>query len=248
MNVLVVANFNVISQQVSTTFPHAGTWYNYFVPVDSLELSNAVQTLDLQPGEFRLYTDIALASPEAELTDYVPPQAPTLLAVTEEPSNGAIRVDWRDNTMVESVYRVMRSNDGTTFDQVEGLPANTTTFLDRTVQPGETHTYKVIAFNASGTAESNTLEIAIPEVITSLEDRVETRFEMYPNPTTGQVEISGPGENYTLTIMDLAGHIVLQRNDLNGSHRESLSALKSGVYLVEIAYGQGRKVARLVKN
>ena len=253
MNVLVVANFNVTSQQVDTEFPHAGTWYNYFVPVDSLQLSNAVQTLDLQPGEFRLYTDIALASPEAELTDYVPPQAPTLLAVTEEPSNGAVQVDWRDNTMVESIYRVMRSNDGTTFDQVEGLPANTTTFLDRTVQPGETHTYKIVAFNPSGTAESNTLEIAIPEVIipdvvTSIENGVETGFEMYPNPTTGQIEILGPEENYTLAVMDLAGHILIQRNNLHGSHRENLQGLKGGVYFVVIESSAGRKVSRLVKN
>ena len=248
MNVLVVANFSITSQQVRTVFPHTGTWYSYFVQADSLQLSSTIHTLGLQPGEFRLYTDVALPSPETELTDYVVPQAPTLLAVTEDPSSGSIRVDWRDNTMVESIYRVMRSNDGTTFEEVEAVPGNTTTFLDRTVQPGETHTYKIIASNLSGTAESNTLEITIPEVVTSLESRVEAGFEMYPNPTTGQVEVLGPGENYTLTVMDLAGHILLQRNNLRGPHRESLQALKSGVYLVVIESGEGRRVSRLVKN
>lgn len=63
MNVVVIANFNVTSISLVPGFPHTGTWYNYLSGESIIEdnLSNAFL---LQPGEYRIYTDVELQTPD----------------------------------------------------------------------------------------------------------------------------------------------------------------------------------------
>lgn len=53
-HLLVVGNFDVISQTATVTFQSAGTWYDYLNNV-TFTTTGAAQSISLQPGEFRLF-------------------------------------------------------------------------------------------------------------------------------------------------------------------------------------------------
>lgn len=63
MNVTVIGNFDVYNASVNPNFQHTGFWYEYFSG-DSINVSNISATINLLPGEYRLYTDVRLNTPE----------------------------------------------------------------------------------------------------------------------------------------------------------------------------------------
>ncbi|MBW6491828.1 MAG: T9SS type A sorting domain-containing protein [Lentimicrobium sp.] len=66
MNVVVIGNFNVTSGSMTPGFTQTGKWYEYFTG-DSLNVTSLTETLELRPGEYRLYTNVRLAKPETGL-------------------------------------------------------------------------------------------------------------------------------------------------------------------------------------
>ncbi len=62
-NVVIVGNFGVTSTNVTPAYHHGGKWYDYFSG-DSIYVEGNSATFTLQPGEFRIYTDRKLATPE----------------------------------------------------------------------------------------------------------------------------------------------------------------------------------------
>ena len=63
MNVTVIGNFDVYNASVNPNFQHTGFWYEYFSG-DTINVSNISQTINLLPGEYRLYTDVKLNTPD----------------------------------------------------------------------------------------------------------------------------------------------------------------------------------------
>lgn len=53
-DVLIIANFNVTTQNVPTGFVTTGTWYN-LLDNTTIDVSNVSMTMSLLPGEFRIY-------------------------------------------------------------------------------------------------------------------------------------------------------------------------------------------------
>ena len=63
MNVTVIGNFDVFSGSVAPNFQHTGFWYEYFSG-DTINVADVNAVIALQPGEYRLYTDVKLNTPE----------------------------------------------------------------------------------------------------------------------------------------------------------------------------------------
>ena len=63
MDVVIVGNFGVTPLAVSGNFSRTGWWYDYFSG-DSLEVFYTSQTVNLQPGEFHIFTTRKLETPE----------------------------------------------------------------------------------------------------------------------------------------------------------------------------------------
>jgi len=53
--ILAVGNFDIEADQAEISFPKTGKWYEYFSG-DSIEITTTAQTLNLEPGEYRLYS------------------------------------------------------------------------------------------------------------------------------------------------------------------------------------------------
>ena len=63
MNVNILGNFGITQGNISPSFPHTGKWFEYFTD-DSITVTNVDDQINLQPGEYRLYTSIKLESPK----------------------------------------------------------------------------------------------------------------------------------------------------------------------------------------
>ncbi|MEG8946385.1 alpha-amylase family glycosyl hydrolase [Rosettibacter firmus] len=62
MNVSIIGNFDVISRTNEFTFQNDGYWYEYFTN-DSIKVENKKVSIELKPGEFRIYTSKKIPSP-----------------------------------------------------------------------------------------------------------------------------------------------------------------------------------------
>jgi hypothetical protein len=67
MNVLVLGNFDLITDEITTGFQHTGMWYEYFTG-DSIDVTDANMEIELEAGEYRLYTDVQLETPDIGTT------------------------------------------------------------------------------------------------------------------------------------------------------------------------------------
>ena len=54
-NVIVLANFDVVSQNVSTNFPTSGVWYDLMDPSGNTTINASVSTVNIEAGGFRIY-------------------------------------------------------------------------------------------------------------------------------------------------------------------------------------------------
>jgi 1,4-alpha-glucan branching enzyme len=56
LNVVVVGNFDVTAASTNISFPNAGTWYSYLTGT-TRSATGSIETLNLQPGEYYVYTN-----------------------------------------------------------------------------------------------------------------------------------------------------------------------------------------------
>lgn len=63
MQVNLLGNFGITAATINPAFPQTGKWYEYFSG-DSISILSANDLINLQPGEYRLYTTKKLASPK----------------------------------------------------------------------------------------------------------------------------------------------------------------------------------------
>lgn len=62
MSAIVLGNFGVETGSINPSFYHPGKWYEYFAG-DSIVVSDINEQILLQPGEYRIYTDIRIDPP-----------------------------------------------------------------------------------------------------------------------------------------------------------------------------------------
>jgi glycosidase len=84
MDVFVLGNFDVRNQLVGAGFPRTGVWYDYFTGAEN-RIDDTLQQMDLQPGEFHVYTTKRLPTPQPNL---VPWQGLVLSAAEELAGTG----------------------------------------------------------------------------------------------------------------------------------------------------------------
>ena len=65
LNVVIIGNFGVVNAETAVSFQHGGVWYDYFSG-ESFNFSG-FDSINLAPGEFHIYTDQKLTTPEEGL-------------------------------------------------------------------------------------------------------------------------------------------------------------------------------------
>jgi hypothetical protein len=68
MNVVIIGNFDVVTQTATVTFPSTGTWYDYFEGTE-VQIASAEQSIELRPGKYKMYTTKKFDKPN--LDEYI---------------------------------------------------------------------------------------------------------------------------------------------------------------------------------
>ncbi len=96
MDVVIVGNFGVTENEMFPGFTHTGTWYDYFSG-QPVEVASTSETISLEQGEYHLFTDVQLPTPEIStgLEESVMDDTGHFL-VFPNPSNGEITIILND--------------------------------------------------------------------------------------------------------------------------------------------------------
>ncbi|HEY9044973.1 MAG TPA: alpha-amylase family glycosyl hydrolase, partial [Ohtaekwangia sp.] len=90
MNVQLAVNFDVTSKTVSITFPHTGTWYDYYDNGKPVTVSNTSLSMLLQPGVYKLFTDVPVK--ETPVTG-IDESLNTTSIVYPNPTSGVLHIE-----------------------------------------------------------------------------------------------------------------------------------------------------------
>lgn len=108
-------------------------------------------------------------------------------------------------------------------------------------------THTIVYTYTDGTGCSNTAQQAlVVDACASISEEETNELTMYPNPTSGQLNISG-GDYDHLSVMDLSGRKVFESKKL-ASNKYDLSDVPTGVYLVKVISDKTEKTFRLIKK
>jgi len=66
MSATIIGNFGVTTTSVNPNFQHSGSWYDFFSG-DTITVVSNTEPITLDPGEFHIYTDVKVNSPEEDL-------------------------------------------------------------------------------------------------------------------------------------------------------------------------------------
>lgn len=110
MNVVIIGNFDLTSLFVNTTFPKTGSWFELYSG-DTLNVAHAEEMILLDAGEYRLYTDVKLKSPDlpVKIDEIIIDADDEQILVFPNPSTGLFTFDLsnlkRDNCQVK-IYNI----------------------------------------------------------------------------------------------------------------------------------------------
>lgn len=144
--------------------PAAGDWRLESADISSLTGNPAVQfRFKLQDPDFT--NNIFLDNINITAFTSTPPNDPTSL-VANAPAFNQVTLTWTDNSNNEFGFKLERSLDNISFNQIGGnLPANTTNYTDNTVTANTTYYYRVRSYIGTINSNySNTATITTPSV------------------------------------------------------------------------------------
>lgn len=175
-----------------------------------------------------------------DVTFATPVRASQILAPVLRGRAGSqsVRLEWTSVTGAVS-YEVYSLTVGQA-QQFIGTTSDTV-FTVTGLRNATTYLFKVIAVSKNGFKSlfSNTLELR-PSIVLGMEEETESYiFKVYPNPSNGSLYLQAnelKGKNATLTIMDLIGRVVYQRNwQVIGSIESKVELnLAEGIYLLQL--------------
>ncbi|MEL1254581.1 LamG-like jellyroll fold domain-containing protein [Flavobacterium sp. DGU38] len=116
----------------------------------------------------------------------------TNVVSTEVPPLSSLKINWIDGATNEDNYIVERSDNGTNFNVIATLGANTISYNDTGLLPNTQYYYRVKAKNSTESSVYETATITTPPI-----PSVPTKASV-PNPGTGLTNIQLSGGNLTV--------------------------------------------------
>ena len=123
------------------------------------------------------------------------PNSPANLAANAL-SSSAISLAWQDNATDETGYKVERSADGTNWQEIAALNANATGFSDTGLQPQQTLSYRVMAWNSVGNSAYSNISQATTQAETPPPPPADTT-----PPTVSMTPASGASLKGTVSVV-----------------------------------------------
>jgi len=107
MSVVVLGNFDIVEGDINPQFQSTGTWYNYWTG-DSIVVADVNETINLQAGDYRLYTSKRLSKPNlVGISDVETLQSSNILF--PNPVIETLTITNTENTKQIYIYNLMGS-------------------------------------------------------------------------------------------------------------------------------------------
>jgi len=141
----------------------------------------------------------------ATVTTGIAPAAATELTAIATATT--VEIMWNDNSNNETGFLIQRNVGAGDFSELTQVASNTSSYIDMALTPGESYGYRVIAFNATGSADfSNTANVTIDTI---------------PNTASGvSASLSSDSSSVSITWQDESANengFVIERNVNSGS-------------------------------
>lgn len=239
--VVVVGNFDVVAQGGSVTFPAAGTWYDYLNAPGTFLATGGSQFINLQPGEFHVYTSSNVVVPV------------TLVSFTGRNLGAQNQLTWEVAAEQQlAVYELERSSDGVNFNFVAAIPATGSRFYNYTdvdIKNSPVYFYRLKKTDKDG-------RFTYSEVVKLAGHKNEISVVAQPNPFAGTAifKISSPlNQAVVLRLSDLYGRTLFSRK-LNVQAGDNIvglpetTKLPAGTYIFNVEAAGKIINARIVKQ
>ncbi len=238
--IVVIGNFDVVSQTGSVTFPTAGTWYDY-LQGNTITTTGSAQSFTLQPGEYHVFLNSSIALPV------------TLVNFSGIKNNRGNLLTWQvANEVNLSYYELQKSTDGQNFKFVEKINAtgkNNYHFTDENVDQSAVTYYRLKSVDIDGKFNFSGI-VTIKRAISVWDAQVN------PNPFSVvlKLNIDSPAEEKaTLIVTDLSGRQLLKQPlQINAGNNlfdiKETAKLPKGTYLLSIFASQKTKTIKIIKN
>lgn len=223
--VVVIGNFDVTQKTGSITFPTSGTWYN-LMDESPFAATGSSQSFTLQPGEFRVYTNMAVVVPV------------TLISFKGTAGNDGNHLVWTVGQELNlASYEVEKSDDGNKFSLIGKITAQGRAqydFLDNRADNAVSY-YRLKMVDRNGSFEYSDV-VAVKRAVQGV------TLNVMSNPFSGTLKVNietataGTG---LITIADMQGRelmrkqIVLNKGE-NNVFVEEAGRLAKGMYVMKL--------------
>ncbi|MCI4670408.1 MAG: alpha-amylase family glycosyl hydrolase [Bacteroidia bacterium] len=107
MNVFIIGNFGVTANSANTSFQSSGMWYDYFSG-DSINVTDPNGMVNLEAGEWHLYTDVKLTSPGVTVSNEIEITiSENDLLVYPNPANEKILIEWERDLFNDAQVNIL---------------------------------------------------------------------------------------------------------------------------------------------
>ena len=77
---------------------------------------------------------------------------------------------------------------------------------------------------------------------------LESDFIIFPSPTSNNLNVKGPNEEYALKILNVQGQLFYELNNISGHQNIDVSFLPSGLYFINVRHKKGYQNIRFIKQ
>ena len=167
-----------------------------------------------------------------------------------------IELNWVDNSNNEEGFLLERSKViSTNFQQIDSLPANTTTYLDTGLQSDRKYYYRLRAVTATDTSSYSNEAFATTLTTSTNEFFNPNTVNLFPNPAKNHVMVSIENElrgTVELSIFDvlsrqLVNSIELDKQEEQISYQFLMENLPAGTYNLLIKHSKAQGSIRFIK-
>jgi glycosidase len=208
MNTVIAGNMNVTSITMSPGFSQSGAWYDYFSGETVNITDPANQTFTFAPGEFRVFTSIALPKPYHEVTVVVKDSASGAVITGAEisfPGAGVMRSD----ASGKAIFIV--------------FPGTAQIKATKTGYKPYSKTFDIFA--------SGEIVLLLQKGASGLPESDDPSLRVYPNPCSDAVFLYSE-KSYAVTLFSPQG-IKIGFYKMDGEFQKiDLAGLPSGIYFL----------------
>ena len=107
--------------------------------------------------------------------------------------------------------------------------------------------YMLTARDSNGCVAHEDITVYVDTCISSINNLSEKQIFIYPNPTSGKVNIKLPkGEVLQFTLTDLLGKIILQKDNISNKYIFETKDFAKGIYLIKLENVKGKYIRKLL--